>query len=497
MGAFICQISKPDWEISCHIGVYGNREGSERSGTVEYFDRAVRGQNTIQSIIEDLIGMSEGDLVFFHVLREEESTIHGVYQISEEPFYNDSTRIWESNPNFVYPYRFCFEPHPDYISLCKNDVRIPVSEFYRSIEMQKVVSVLTLEREERGAAHAVKKILIEDAEEIIRLLYRNLTTGYYQRSIEFRPFKMDMIPLKEHIQRIGNLEFAIKGLVAYKLAHRQSDLLDKLPEALSSEYDFIVEAFLGQTIRRPIDIMCISHELPRKVTILEAKTDQVLTKDLIQCIKYKEVFKLRNIKQGSATYQYFFCMLGQRFQNDLIEYASLRNYMVPREKVVLLKYVPKSNGKDAIFELEKLPVPSVLPLEGATLATLSDKVLQQIASETLRFYQIFNRNRNPEIELKVKSYDADTLLLEKNYKRSNLTLGHILIHQIHNVCNSESFSAFLELLNKASQDMNGDLVSIEPILIATGYDNLVSYFVRKYNEFESPLLHQPILIYVG
>jgi len=497
MGAFICQISKPDWEISCRIGVYGNREGSERRGAVEYFDKAPRGQNTIQSIIEDLIGMKKGDLIFFHVLREEESSVHGVYQVSEEPFYNSSEKIWKSNPNFIYPYRFCFQPHPDHITLCRKDVRVPVSEFYRSIELKDITSVLTLEREERGAAHAVKKILNEDAEEIVRLLYRNLSTGRYQDCIEFRPTRMDMVPLKEHIQRIGSLEFAVKGLVAYKLAHRESDLLDSLSEALPSEYDFIIEAFLGQTMRRPIDIMCTSHGHPKKITILEAKTDQVVTDDLIQCVKYKEIFRLRNIEKLSGDYQYFFCMLGQRFQKELIEYASLRNSIVPREKVVLLKYESRNNGKDASFELEKLPEPRVLPFGGSHPKITSNQSLQQIASDTLNFYKIFKKELHPQIELKVKSYDADTLLLEKRYKKGNLTLGYVLIHQIHDICDSKKFADFLELLSRASQDIRGDLLGIEAILIATGYDSLVDHFVENYNEFESPSLHQPILIYVA
>ena len=153
--AFICQISEKDWLVSREIGVYGNREGSEREGKIRYFDS---GSPTIQSIIEDLIGMRKGDLIFFHVIEraEEESSLHGVYRVREEPFYNNKVRLWKSNPKLIYPYRFCFEPHPEHIELCKYDANIPVSEFYMSIESRDVRSIFTLEREVRGAAHAVK-----------------------------------------------------------------------------------------------------------------------------------------------------------------------------------------------------------------------------------------------------------------------------------------------------------------------------------------------------
>ena len=44
---------------------------------------------------------------------------------------------------------------------------------------------------------------------------------------------------------------------------------------------------MGQSARKPVDIMCIGKEDSKKsVTILEAKTDTAGMKDLIQSLKY-------------------------------------------------------------------------------------------------------------------------------------------------------------------------------------------------------------------
>ncbi|MEM3551240.1 MAG: hypothetical protein QXV01_09155, partial [Candidatus Bathyarchaeia archaeon] len=251
MGAFICQVSEVDWLVSREIGVYGNREGSETDKGIVYFINTKKGDQIIQSIIEDLIGMRKGDTVFFHVIKgEEESSIHGVYRVREEPFYNAKLTIWKSSPYLVYPYRFCFEPHPDHIELCRYDANIPVSEFYRSVEYRNIISVLTLEREVRGAAHAVKKILHEDAEEIIKLLYRDFPIHGLQKPVTFKPMQMNMEPLRDHIKRVGEIEFAIKALAAYKLGRRDKDLIDYIPACKNGDYDFVIETFVGQTMRK-------------------------------------------------------------------------------------------------------------------------------------------------------------------------------------------------------------------------------------------------------
>lgn len=103
MGAFICTISESDWETARKMGVYGNRRYKE--GTANEL-RDIQ----IQSIIRDLISMKEGDFVFFHIRGKQ--TIHGVYEVREEPFYEEN-KIW-NDPLEIFPFRFLFKPHPKY-----------------------------------------------------------------------------------------------------------------------------------------------------------------------------------------------------------------------------------------------------------------------------------------------------------------------------------------------------------------------------------------------
>ncbi|MGD0204486.1 MAG: hypothetical protein ABSC20_11355 [Candidatus Bathyarchaeia archaeon] len=352
MGAFICQVSKMDWLVSRRIGVYGNREGTDTDGIVQYFNKSKHGTQTIQSIIEDLIGMKKGDIVFFHVLEEQaESTLHGVYRVREEPFYNDKLGIWKSSASLVYPYRFCFEPHPDYTELCKHDVSIPVSEFYRSVEQRKVISVLTLEREVRGAAHAVKKITENDGVEITRLLYRKQDMLPSNELIEFHPVQMAMSPLRNYIEKIGSIEFSIKALLAYELGRKNPGIVKFFPACRSLKFDVLIEAFIGQTMRRPIDLMCISANKDVIVTTIEAKTDQSDIYDLVQTLEYQDIFKLRNTDKGALNFNFSICLLAKRFSPKLIEYVTIRNLILLWEEIILLRYDPSLDGKSANFFL--------------------------------------------------------------------------------------------------------------------------------------------------
>ena len=287
MGAFICQISEKDWIVSRRVGVYGNREGSERKGKPVFFAKSTRGQGVIQSIIEDLVGMRRGDIVLFHVVKKEEgeSSIHGVYSVTEEPFFNDTVKVWKSSPHFVYPYRFCFAPHPQHAQLCTYDVSMTVSEFYRLIETRKIRSISTLEREVRGAAHAVKKITLEDAEEVTKSLYGLFHLRKHENAVEFRPAKMRMQPLRDRIQGVGRIEFAVKAIVAYRLGQSDPELTQHIP-ACSDQYDFLIETFVGQTVRKPTDIFVTGQAGSEKmITIIEAKVDRANMVDLSQALQ--------------------------------------------------------------------------------------------------------------------------------------------------------------------------------------------------------------------
>lgn len=499
MGAFVCQVSEIDWLVSRKIGVYGNREGSERDGKVVYFDKTKKSDEIIQSIIEDLIGMMKGDIVFFHVIdtAEGESSIHGIYKVCEEPFYNNKEKFWKSSPHFIYPYRFCFEPHPNHTELCKYDASILVSEFYRSIENRDVRSILTLEREVRGAAHAVKKITREDAEVIEKLLYRDFNYRHLKDPIDFQPIQMQMEPLRNHIKRIGEIEFAIKAFVAHELGRKSESLIRFIPACKNAEYDFLIESFIGQTTRKPTDILCISNDDAEKtVTIMEVKTDQAKMNDLVQSLKYLELFKLRNLDRGSLTYKMSICLLAQRFHQELINYVFLRNNFLPQEEITLLKYTPIQNGRNATFVPQLLQKPQLI--KGKIYPQIHFDELSEISSKPDQFYAKTDKKIPPRTNLELKLSEGHVTILQKYYFNGGkkTALGHVLIYAMHGKCASDDFARFMNLVNKEINFVGGDLKAVEPILIAENYDDLVNFFIDEYNTYETRARRQPISAYI-
>ncbi|MEM0007992.1 MAG: hypothetical protein QXR89_07000 [Candidatus Bathyarchaeia archaeon] len=489
--AFLCQISEGDWEISRYIGVYGNREGSERKGEIQYFDA---GSNTVQSIIEDLIGMRKGDVVFFHVLREkQESTIHGVYRVREEPFYNDQ-RIWKSE-NFVYPYRFCFEPHPEHSDLCKNDANITVSQFYAAVEAGIIRSILTLEREERGAAHAVKTITREDAQEIIKLLYREFSTQHTKQTIEFKPLKLSGFPLKNYIKRVGEIEFPVKAVVAYKLGRADPNFIQFIPACKNNEYDFLIQTFVGSTARKPVDLLCIGYQKSKKtITIIEAKKDKAEIKDLIQLLHYQEILRIRTTKSDNAHHIFSACLIAQKFATDLVDYCFLRNTIIPWEEVRLLKYTPTSNGTDADFELQTLSKPTYIAFK------IYPKIATDISnvwSDPSNFYYTIMRVSKPKITVEISLQEKDVIILQKYFQHdsSKSPIGRVLIYKVHKKCTPKELTKFMEYLYKEVNNAEEKFMAVEPILIAQEYDAITASFIEKYNTYETQALRQPIIAF--
>lgn len=494
MGAFICQISEVDWQVSRRIGVFGNREGSDRRGEVKYFKS---GSSTVQSIIEDLIGMRKGDLVFFHVIAtaQGESTVHGVYRVREEPYYNKKKKLWTSSTDFVYPYRFGFEPHPSHVKLCKYDANILVSEFYTAIENRKIRSVLTLEREERGAAHAVKNITREDAKEITRLLYRDFPTQRLQQPVAFKPSKMHMSPLRNYIERIGEIEFPIKALVAYELGRKNRNLTRYIPACTATEYDFLIETFVGQTTRRPVDILCIGTKGSETLaTIIEFKKEDADINCLVQALKYLETFRIRNVDRGSLTYKMSACLVAQKFEEELIRYVSARKLVIAWEEVVLLKYTPTPNAKDATFKTEPLLKPTVLSARTYPKVKIDSS---QAHTNPEAFYAAFGKKKAPKTKIEFKSSEKNVTILQKHYlKKQQIYLSNVLIYELPGKCAIKEFTEFMNRLRIEAESLQGDYMVVEPVLVAEDYDTLIGFFIEQYNKYETRARRQPISAYI-
>lgn len=344
MGSFICSISERDWEITRAKGIYGNKSGNLRdNGSYRKFS-----PSTTYSIIRDLAGMQRSDYVFFHVLRHDApSSVHGIYAVTKEPFHSIARFLDKSKE--VFPYRFLFAPHPSYNQLCKYDANIAVVDFYELIEQRKIWTLATLENEMNIEARSVRKIEGGlETSEIIRLLHRDFRERRQDAKIAFSPisYPADAKPINACIQDIGQYENSIKALLMHKIGQNDAAITN----ILGSVFDFMNEVFIAQTTRKSIDILCIQNQSDksRRFTICEVKTDKCQTNSLSQVLYYVDLFKRREVVNISKDI-IIGCLIGQRFDSDVIEFSKKRNAQGVNGSIMLIKYEPIDRGKDATF----------------------------------------------------------------------------------------------------------------------------------------------------
>lgn len=343
MGSFICALSERDWEISKIKGIYGNKTGNIRDGSYREFAPQTR-----YSIIRDLVGMRKGDKVFFHVLTDTgPSRVHGVYVVRMTPFY-DSTMVW-SDPDEIFPYRFLFEPHPNYVYLCKQDANIEVADFYELIEQRKIWSLATLENEMNIEARSVRKI--EDGtetKEILKLLHRDYRHRRVGTNISFSPIPLpsNQKSLRDCIKSIGRYENSIKALLIYKIGQNDPSITDILDHVC----DFMNEVFIAQTTRKSIDILCIqSHGADsRRYIICEVKKDRCSSGSLSQLLYYMDLFKRKELVDIHSD-AIIGCLVGQRFDHEVMDFSQKRNAHGINGSIFLIEYKPIEDGKDAYF----------------------------------------------------------------------------------------------------------------------------------------------------
>lgn len=348
MGAFICQISEKDWELSKLIGLYGNRENKpDYSGKLRLTDE--------MSVVRDLISIKPGDLVFFHVVKTSDgmSRIHGIYEATTEAFY-DANPVWNDKEE-AFPFRFCFRPHPDFSELTSKDVYILVSDLYKLIESRRIWSIATLENERNIERRAVRKILIEDAQEIVKLFVKHpkfRERAAIQRRFYEIPFCMNS--LEEKLTGIGKVENSIKAFLLSELKKNSFFINNFFGEVI----DYTNETFVAQTTRRLFDLLVISGKgsVGRHFFIVEAKTLDFSKANLSQLLGYVDLFKLKHIFDASRD-KVTGCALAKRFSSDLIEVVSLFKYFGVVEDLRLLSYKPECAGKRADFIEVEIPLP--------------------------------------------------------------------------------------------------------------------------------------------
>jgi len=335
-GAFICTLSPEDWETTRYLGVYGNRLLKE--GTRNQLKDPQK-----LSIVRDLISMKTGDLVFFHI--RDNKTIHGIYRVRGEPYYDSETKIW-SNEAESFPFRFLFEPHPDYKHLAELDAHIGVDSLYECIDSGKIRSLVTLENERNIESRGVRKILFQDALIISKMMHRDL-----KRSSRKVPLGTQLhrpssgIPLRQYVYAVGRQENAVKSVLVHELRNNLSFVQQTFSDAHISldEVDFVIEFFVAQTTRKSIDIYCVHKN---RHILMEVKSDKLDRKALQQVLYYRDLLFQRpwmDRTEDTITV----VLVGRRFESGLDELV--RRVSTVANGVRLLRYEPIHSGTWASF----------------------------------------------------------------------------------------------------------------------------------------------------
>lgn len=477
MGAFICQISEKDWLVSRKLGIYGNRINKPDSR------QKLREQDRL-SVIRDLIGIKEGDLVFFHVIRKGvKSAIHGIYKARLKPFF-DETKIWDNNFE-VFPHRFLFEPHKDFLEICLYDSFINVSDFYAKIEQRKIWSQATLENERNIERRAVRKISEEDAEQIIKLILRDYSkNGKNKHEINLIEKTRTSQDLKKKISSVGNIENAIKALLMYELREQT----EFTRETFGNVIDFMNEVFVAQTTRKLFDILVISkNDSGRNYFIIEAKTDRFNATELTQLLGYLDLFRQReifNMKKDKITG----CILAKRFDNDVKNFISLYNQLGVFEEIKIIQYNPKDNYKDAEFKvLEDDKVINVKTSNDVSIMKLNHKIdYNSITEKQIFDLPIFrpipNINRSIIKKDESEKYYVIQEDLVKPDRKLEEKIGYVLLYISNNKIDWSILQKFMSKLKEFIENTDEkDYMEARPIILAKEVADKVLDFIYLYN----------------
>ncbi|MEM3565037.1 MAG: hypothetical protein QXR19_17555, partial [Candidatus Jordarchaeaceae archaeon] len=313
---------------------------------------------------------------------------------------------------------------------------------------------------------------------------------------KFEPLKISGPHLRNYIKRVGEIEFALKAVVAYKLGQEDPDFTHFIPACRYGQYDFLIQTFIGQTIRRPVDLVCIGYgNSERTLTIIEVKRDIAKIDDLVQLLNYQEILRIRDIECSNLNFSA--CLLARRFQPELVNYCHLRNLFIPWEKAVLLSYTPTSNGTDANFTIQTLPEdaqPSI-PQKGHPKIGID---ISQIHSNPEEFYYKLGREITPRTGIEISSTNKNVTILRKYYMSNSLktTLGYILIYTVPATCEIRDFIEFMRKLYVEANKLKGKFIMVEPVIIAKDYENLITLFIEQYNNLEKRALRKPISTYM-
>lgn len=344
MGYHICITNESAVNISITKGIYGN-VGNETEN-----------RNVIWGKIRDLYAVKPGDFIILYV-KNPLSHIIGVFEVTSNPYICFDNIF--NNSDEKYPYRFNFKikyhfPNP-----------IPVFEFYNLIEIGKLNSMATLEKDINSSYRGIRQLFEDDYKELLSLFYKynpktdplnfsiiknnikitkkieaiNLNTSNLKQYTNPTEILFNQIP-NERAKAI--LENVIHTYISYNLIHNTNNVRNDID--LNNISEIILEAPVFKTMQFRSDILTTfkNDSTTYFYSFIELKKDKnIRIEDFSQLIGYLKSFALsRKLPANSFEGIY----ISNKFDSALIDYLQKRKTVEKENIIRLIKYSVDNKG---------------------------------------------------------------------------------------------------------------------------------------------------------
>lgn len=364
------------------------------------------------------------------------------------------------------------------MDFAKRDSYIFVSELYKKIESKDIWSIATLENERNMERRAVRKISIEDAQEITKLIIKHPRfKESSQIQYEFYCTSSNLVPLEKKIVKIKTIENSIKAFLLSELKKKSSFIEDLFGNVV----DYMNETFVAQTTRKLFDLLVISSENTsgKDFYIIEAKTLSYAKDNLSQLLNYIDLFKLKNIFDTKSDKVIGYA-LAQNYSKPLIELVAALKYFHISENLDLLKYQQKN--AENVASIEKVATPVL-------------KIDKELLSKTDCFSDFDEISLYGGDRFKIEHIRKDDLEIKKILFRENNTTDYGLLKDYlifsEKVLSCDALRNIFQRFNQyVCQKKNNDYSDCSLVLRFEKIEKTAYHIIVEYNA----LLKRPSII---
>jgi hypothetical protein len=343
----ICFTNPEQFPFILQKGIYGNvKEGDKPKNPSD--GRSVAAARDVRfGKLEDLLCVVPGDLVF--LFERGESRLHGVWKVSQEPFYCTSQVF---DPSDDYPYRFYMEwylkfPNP-----------VPVMELRKLLNKNVLWSIRTFEREFNAPFASINPISLKETEALLELFWRynhrfdpssNVVLYNHpspQGSINFHDLVMNSVYKQHTPLRITANDFGqsfqgeiYEGALHCYLIYGLVRGLKPVREYFGEYRQVLREVPISVAGQKRPDILLIYQNAmsgePSVYSIMEVKRSRVDLDMLSQLLEYIRLFSERHgVDLNSVEGIY----IGPDFKPDALEYVRERAKVEVERPLRIIKY---------------------------------------------------------------------------------------------------------------------------------------------------------------